>query len=319
MRLKARASGMNARRYFLAALTCVAAPAARAVIIYGGSGTENMSAPTAGQGGDPGWANIGSINGGASAIYLGDYSGNYWVLTASHVGAGNLVLSGGTYNLVPGSAVTVRNGDNSTTDLTMFRVATNPMLPTLSLASSTPATNSIVRMMGNGSHESGSLTHWSINTATNPDTWTQVGAPADAQGYFAGAGGKRWGDAVVAGTSTYDIGTGATTSVVTRFVATTGSSQAFSGDSGGGLFALNGSTWELLGVMGAIGTFNNGTNPDGQPGGTAVVNNVTFAGSVPAYRPAILAVTAIPEPADVALWVAAAAGAAVVWRRKRGR
>ena len=104
-------------------------PAARALVIAGGSAANNS---------DPGtglpWANVGSV-GGASGVYLGSYGGSYWALTASHVvGSGsslaNLVLNSGTFNFVPGSGVVVRNGDNSTTDLTLFRVSTDPAWPT---------------------------------------------------------------------------------------------------------------------------------------------------------------------------------------------
>jgi len=87
---------------------------------------------------------------------------------------------------------------------------------------------------------------------------------------------------------------------VTQFSSVTGSSQAFAGDSGGALFYKDGATWELLGLLGAIGTYTSGTTRTASRPAPRVVGNVTLAGSIPDYRNAILTATAIPEPADVA-------------------
>jgi hypothetical protein len=80
-----------------------------------------------------------------------------------------------------------------------------------------------------------------------------------------------------------------------------------SGDSGGAVFAYNVSaaTWQLVGIMGAIGTFSDTANPNGQPSGTAVFSNATFAADVAYYNAAIL--TAIPEPTVTGLGGGAAA------------
>lgn len=131
---------------------------------------------------------------------------------------------------------------------------------------------------------------------------------------FPGIGGKRWGDAFLTINSlSYTVNGHAQTGIVAEFDKTTGSSQAASGDSGGALFYKNGSTWELLGILSAVATFSDSAyTPDNQPGGTAVDGNLTFSVSIPAYRSAIL--TAIPEPADVAAWGAAAVGLVAIWR-----
>ena len=107
-------------------------PAGRAIVIAGGDGTQNFSAP----GDDPGFANVAS-----NGVYLGNYGGSYWAITATHVGAGNMVLGGLTYTYVPGPAVTVRNDDNSPSDLTLFRISSDPGLGTLALAGANPGTN----------------------------------------------------------------------------------------------------------------------------------------------------------------------------------
>lgn len=80
-----------------------------------------------------------------------------------------------------------------------------------------------------------------------------------------------------------------------------------SGDSGGGIFYKNGSTWELSGMMSAIGTL------DGQPSNTSVFSNVTYAADLSVYRNSIVAI--IPEPSDVALWMGMAAFSLLLIRR----
>ena len=74
-------------------------PAAKAVLIAGPDGSINTTAPSP----DPGFDNVGIVNG-----LTGVYVRNGWVLTANHVGIGDLILGGpgGTsYEAVPGSAV----------------------------------------------------------------------------------------------------------------------------------------------------------------------------------------------------------------------
>jgi hypothetical protein len=144
-------------------------------------------------------------------------------------------------------------------------------------------------------------------------TWTVSPTdPFDAHGYTTtSSAGKRWGDAYVGGTANYTLGGVTSNGVFTTFDPLTGSSQAAVGDSGGAMFSYNGSSWELAGILSAVATF------EGQPAGTAMVGNLTFGVNIANYRSAIL--TAIPEPADFAVWISAAAGAFVAWRRRRRR
>ena len=59
----------------LAALLAVL-PVARAIVITGGTGTQNFTAPAGtGAASDPGFANV-----GPNGVYLGNYGGNFWVL-----------------------------------------------------------------------------------------------------------------------------------------------------------------------------------------------------------------------------------------------
>ena len=267
---------------------------ARAIVITGGTGTENFTSPGAGL---P-WANVGSVN-GASGVYLGSFGGNFWALTASHlVGSGsslaNLVLDSGTFTFVPGSGIVVRNGDTSATDLTLFRISADPGLANLTLATSAPAASSNVFFIGRGGIE-GSLNYWNVtvNPGASDDVWIDKGsnpAGANAIGYLlVGGAGKRWGVNTVTGLSAYNVGTGDTAALYTTFAT----AQAESGDSGGATFYLNGSSWELAGIMGAIATLEN------QPGSTAVLGDQTFSASIANYHGFIT--SAIPEPATTAI------------------
>jgi len=77
---------------------------AQAVIIETGDGTGNVTAPPD----DPGWANLGTRN-GTTVVYIG----RRWVLTANHVGVGDVVFEGQTYSPVPGSKIQFENPDTS--------------------------------------------------------------------------------------------------------------------------------------------------------------------------------------------------------------
>lgn len=287
----------------------LSAASASALVIVGGTGTGQTTAP----GGGVPWNNVGSI-GGTTGIYLGTFGGGYWALTAAHVGAGNLNLGGTTYNYVSGSAIRVLNNDSSNTDLVLFRLATDPGLPNLELTTVAPPTNTAVYMIGRGDVE-GAVNYWSVSNGPGPSdaVWTNLGSnPAGANigGYFVSSSiGLRWGTNHISGTTTYDIGTGATTALYTDFSNVNGDAQGASGDSGGAVFANDGSGWLLVGVMGAIGNFEN------QPGGTAVIGNVTYLASIAAYNSFITA--AIPEPSSWALAAGLLGVAAVVLRRRQ--
>jgi hypothetical protein len=84
-------------------------------------------------------------------------------------------------------------------------------------------------------------------------------------------------------------------------------------DSGGAVFAQNGSQWELTGVISSVAGFS------GQPSAqtTAVFGNATFMADLSFYRPQIVAV--IPEPDTSALAAAAGAALAAAARATRRR
>ena len=168
-------------------------------------------------------------------------------------------------------------------------------------------------MIGNGVNRATTGTSWFVDTAPTPWVWstaTFAGADASASGYLSGSGSTmRWGTNTISGTTTYNVGTGNTTALTTVFDNITGEAQGAAGDSGGAAFYFNGSTWELVGIMGAIGTYS------GQPAGSAVFGNETYLASIPAYYSVIT--SAIPEPADIAVWFAGIAGGLAFWRHRR--
>lgn len=287
----------------LSLLACVSQAAA--VIIAGGTGSGN----TTGTGAGAGWNYVGYVN-GASGVYLGQYNGGYWVITAAHVGASDFTLDSLTYNYVAGSAVQIRNPDNSPTDLIVFRISTPPpSLPNLALADSTAFADEVV-MIGNGRNREATLTTWYVDTGTTPNVWSSSNTPqtdVTHTGYNWAAGNtKRWGENTVSGTSTISYEVSGTTqtvrSLVTDFDNVSGEAQAAVGDSGGGVFTLNNNGtgnpnddfWELAGIMVTIGS----PYAD-QPGETAIFGDYTFSADISYYKNQILA--AVPEPGSLGL------------------
>lgn len=291
---------LRMRRWaLLLALWSVIVPSARSVIIAGADGSINTGAP----GNGAPWDHVGTI-GGASGVYLGAYGDGYWVITANHVGVGNFTVNSTTYSAVGGSGRQIGGAD-----LLVFRLATEPPLTGLQLSATAPAAASSITMIGNGMNRDTNLTTWYVDNGTNPDTWSTTSfgaADFSITGYLWGSGNTmRWGTNQITGSTTYN-----STSLLYSTFDLVGDAQGATGDSGGGVFFKNGSTWELTGVMDFIGTL------DGQPGSTAVFDNTTMFADISVYRSTILA--AIPEPAFVGVGAAIVAlGVAIVARRRR--
>lgn len=294
---------------------CLATPGiAPAVIIDTVTGTGNTTAPTD----DPGWANVGALG-----IGTGVYLGNGWVLTAAHVGGGSIVLNGGTYAMLAGSGTRLTNGGASgkstLTDLYLFRLATTPAgLAGVPIAVAATGSAAAVTMIGAG-RDRGAFTQWSVNTSTgtNPWVWTEVPSGGNAAGYKTlSTRTMRWGTNNVSGTGIWiNAGFGDARTMITDFddfFPSSTEAQAASGDSGGAVFHKNGSTWELSGLMLAVGGYSG--QPD--PATHAVFGNVTYAADLSFYRPQIMAI--VPEPAAIVL-VVTAAGRLLVARSLRRR
>jgi hypothetical protein len=235
---------------------------------------------------DPGdgspWGNVGHVN-GASGIYIGDG----WVLTANHVGAGTITFDIGTFT-ADGQTVRLQNPDNSATDMLLFHLTLTPSLSALTLSSSTPGISSLVDMEGFG-YIAGSAQK---TYSTPSGTYTGFD--------WSGSQSKGWGtNRIQSGVSTQvDLGNGALQVFSVNFsqtLQTANEGQAATGDSGGAIFFKNGTTWELAGMIDAIGTLTD------QPANTAVYGDFTNAADIATYRSQI--VSAVPEPATSALLV----------------
>jgi len=247
--------------------------AAQAVIGASGDGTPNTTVPPD----DPGWANLGT-RGGLSASYLG----NRWVLTAAHVGIGSVTFGGVLYDAIPGTTSSFETAPGQLADLIVFKLREDPGLPALAIGSAPPPIGAAVVMIGNG------LNRGAATSSNGIDGW------------FWGAGAAmRWGTNLV-GSAPADLTLGSKVSRAfwTEFTqapppqVTAQEAQAAPGDSGGGLFVKNGSSWKLRGVLFAISVF------DGQPASSAFYGNRTYAVDLSFYRSAILAVTTRPACND---------------------
>ncbi|HME68330.1 MAG TPA: trypsin-like peptidase domain-containing protein [Myxococcota bacterium] len=239
----------------------VAAPAC-ALVVVSDRGFENVTAPSD----DPGWANVGTVS-GLTGIYLG----NGWMLTASHVGAGPVVLGGRTFSAVPDSTVQLRNQDGSLADLILFRIQGAPHLPRLQIATATPQVGTPVVLMGHGRNR---------------------GAPISWSGHEGFAWGTasalRWGTNTVFKS---DVRANSTEAFVTQFRkdgATPHEAQAAVGDSGGAVFVKVRRKWRLAGVLDMVATF------DKQPPETALYGNFTVSADLARYRPQIEKLTSKP-------------------------
>lgn len=312
--VRPRAARLVAAPLILAA--CLAAPRiAAAVVINTFSGTGNTTAPED----DPGWANVGQLG-----VGTGVYLGNGWVLTASHVGGGSIVLNGGTYAMLAGSGTRLTNGGaegkTALTDLSMFKLATTPVgLAGVPIATAASGSGAAVTMIGSG-RDRGDFTQWSVNTntGTNPWIWTEVQSGGNYFGYKTlSTRTMRWG------TNTVSISGSDSwinySSIDAKVLGTTFTAQFYSteaqavyGDSGGGVFHKNGSTWELAGLILTVGGYSG--QPD--PGANAVFGNVTYAADLSFYRPQIMAI--VPEPQSLVLAVTAGGLFACRVLRRRG-
>jgi hypothetical protein len=285
-----------------------ALPAA-AVIIDSVDGTANTTAPTPE---DPGWDNVGtSLSGSLTALYLR----NGWILTAAHVGIGDVSLAGVTYTAIPGTETQLDNGDGTFADLVVFGITPTPPLPDLAIRSNTNLPSGDVIMIGNGRDRG------AASDSDDPGIWTPAGEPSPAiEGwYWLGSWSRRWGTNEVEDYWTFSVVD--TESFYTVFDGpgsshTSHESQAASGDSGGGLFAKQGNDWELAGVMWAVAEYF----PDQISNTSALLGNATLVADLSFYRDDIMTLTAstpVPEPA-VALQLIAGAGFLAFVNRKRG-
>jgi hypothetical protein len=242
---------------------------AQAVLIETGDGSGNTTAPPD----DPGWANVGERS-NLTVVYLG----RRWVLTANHVGAGNVALAGQSYLPVPGSATQLENPDTSPADLLLFKVFGDPGLPRLEIPSSPPVVGDPLVAIGHGLNRGSATSFMGIG------------------GYEWGIGNSvRWGTNLV---SEVNLWVDTTYSFAATFgdpldpSATTDEAAGANGDSGGGAFVKIGGNWYLAGIIFSISQYV------GQPSNTSIYGNKLFSVDLSFYRDDILAVIEQKSCAD---------------------
>ena len=290
----------------------------------------------------PGGGYVG-VRGVGSAVYLGDG----WALTAAHVGGGTVTLGGLDYTVVAGSAVRLKDPDlGGNTDLVLMKLNPNettgllPPLPTLNIASTPVQAGAAIWMIGAG-RSCGTVREYQVTQ--NPDetftwngtrsTWTlyTFDPKYPRKPYFDADGNRyageyaygyttvtstprvvRWGTNVVDADIRFLMtGYGWVNGFYTIFDdnGDPNEAQAASGDSGGGVFAADGT---LLGIMLAASIFPN------QPDNTAIFGNASLVLDLSYYLPQILAIApelAVPEPATLTMLLATSVF--VVLRKRR--
>ena len=170
-------------------------------------------------------------------------------------------------------------------------------------------------MIGSG-RDRGAFTQWSVNTGTSPWVWTEVPSGGNAAGYKTlSSRSMRWGTNTISSSGVWlDDGYGDAKMLGTTFTdhgVYSTEAQAVYGDSGGGVFHKNGSTWELAGLILTVAGYSG--QPD--PGANAVFGDATYAADLSFYRPQIMAI--VPEPHSIVL--AVTAGGLFVIRALRRR
>jgi len=276
------------------------ASVAAGVVIEAGDGSGNTSEP----GDDPGFANVGIASNSLSGIYIGDR----WVLTAHHVGEPPTFTFGGIpYATVTGSRTRLETSPGVGADLALIRLEQAPPLPALEIATTGPAPNDVVTLIGNGRSREASRTCWNSSFT---EVSCGMGPPPAYEGFVAaGVRVLRWGrnQVTVVGNDETIPGSGTSRVFETRFDESgiADECQVANGDSGGGAFLKRG-TWELVGILIAQAPVSGL-----QPANTAVFGSDTIAVDLAFYADQIDAIVNPPLliPAAPLTGVVLAAGA----------
>jgi hypothetical protein len=244
------------QRLLSLALLLLVAPATCGLVVESDAGEASTRAPAP----DPGWANIGRRS-GYPAVYLG----GGWVITARHVGAGDVVLGGVTHRALPESTLRLGAGEGpATADLVVFQIEPRPDLPALPIRPTPPEVGDKALLVGAGCNR-GESTSWNGKSGW---TWGPIST-------------LRWGTNRVALIG-IDVraGDNDTPAFAVRFDPreTRFEAQAAIGDSGGPVFIPREGRFELAGILIAVAGF------PGQPPNTAFYGNFSTAADLSVFR-----------------------------------
>jgi hypothetical protein len=248
-------------------------PASALALIFGSPDSEptEISPPNF-----PYWENITQHRfGGPSVIYLG--AG--WIMTARHVGFGEVDLVGKSYVPTFLSRHPLLNANGSAADAVVFKINGEvelPALPILPLASTPPKPGEEILVIGFG-RERKKVIEWRENGDRHFGfEWSDAGA-------------KRWGTNRIHATGallpqddwlthafSFEFGEPGA-EATTRYEA-----QAASGDSGGAVFVERNGEWKLAGMMISVSASFATPTPATHYG------DLTYAADVTAYRSEIL-------------------------------
>ena len=256
----------------------------KAIVLASDDGTTNKSGSRNGLPLD----HVGIVNNSESGVYLGNYDGKSWVLSANHSGPGSFELGGITYNAVAESTHRLLNPDSTPSDILLFQIDGDPELPPVNLASVSPTNRTQVYLIGFGQSGQPNRSYWVDHGGTWIPTVPDDPA-ANRIGYqWTGVqpGPERWGIGSVVGST---LGINQTRAFCTKFLDQTNNACGTGGDSGGGVFVRQGNQWQLIGMLDALSGLAN------QPVGTSIFDgNINVIADLSQYRPQIDAIM-LPE------------------------
>jgi hypothetical protein len=240
--------------------TMLASPSFSVILSDGeGIGNANLSVVTATR-------HVGALNGAS-----GTHIGNGWILTANHVGPGDITLDGTAYQLLPGTELRLETSPGVYADLLMFRVYPAPELPSLAIRTEPPTVGDPVLMVGNGRDRGAPITF---------DPYGPGIDPPEQNGWdWAATKSLRWGLNTVEYINALPIL--GTTVFMTDFDDVDPilyESQAANGDSGGAVFTYDPlKSVELAGIMISVSL------EYGQDSTSTIFTNETIIASLDVY------------------------------------
>lgn len=311
----------NSKQIFLAGtLLAGTALSANALVVYGKTNAEaavNYSDENAGS------FLYSVVKVGGNGVGSANYLGNGWFLTADHVsvGAGTLIYQNGKSAKV--SSVNTVLKTKYGVDLELFHCDDVSALTYLTTAK-LPDANAFPTLMAPSGVGS------SIDSAGTQITYVGAGygRSASSDSNLTSATARASANCVVrTGMAEIILPSNAIENSATNYFATwatqtTGSTQASSGDSGGGAFANIGGENYLIGVMTNVGNFVNDKNPSNIYFGERDLSkqdySLTVSVNLQDYVGTIESIIAAPEPSAFA-WFAGTFALLLAGTRRRRR